>query len=85
MTDHTGNRKKRPPPCVVTRAMADAGKSKLDTMTAEDTEDNPATDDMLVARVFEAMWEVYWEQFFAVSGKNLKAPVNLVLPPHLRH
>tara|TARA_R110000868_G_scaffold92457_7_gene256641 strand:+ start:3255 stop:3458 length:204 start_codon:yes stop_codon:yes gene_type:complete len=61
--------------------MADAGKAKLDAMTAMDTEASPVTDDQLVAEVFLAMWNVYWEQVFAVQGKNLKGPINLILPP----
>lgn len=50
--DRTGNHKKRPPLCPVTRAMADAGKAKLDTMTGMDTEEEaPISDDMLVAGI----------------------------------
>lgn len=83
MTDLTGNHKKRAPPCPVTRAMADAGKAKLDTLTAIDDAEAQISDDQLVAEVFQAMWAVYWEQVFAVQGKNLKAPAALILPRHL--
>ena len=50
--DKTGNRKKRPPPCPVTRAMADAGRAKLDTLTSVDTDDAQVTDDQLSLRYF---------------------------------
>jgi len=80
--DRTGNCKKRPPPCPVTRAMADAGKAKLDTLTSIDTEDAQVSDDQLVVEIYQAMWNVYWEQVFAVQGKTLKPPtVALILPP----
>lgn len=79
--DLTGNSKRRPPLCPVTKAMADAGKAKLDTLTAIDTDEVPVTDDMLVAEVFQAMWAVYWEQVFELQGKQIKAPAAaLVLP-----
>lgn len=80
MTDHTGNRKRRPPLCPVTRAMADAGKAKLETLTAIE-EGAGVMDDQLVAEIFAAMWAVYWEQVFALQGKNPRAPHNLILPP----
>lgn len=77
--DLTGNRKRRPPLCPVTRAMADAGKAKLDTLTA--IEDGAGvTDDQIVSEIFAAMWQVYWEQVFALQGKNVKAPSLLQLP-----
>ena len=79
MIDLSGNRKKRPPPCPVTRAMADAGKAKLDTLTAMD-DGAEVTDDQLVAEVFQAMWAVYWEQVYALQGKKLRAPNALILP-----
>lgn len=67
------NRKRRPPLCPVTRAMADAGRAKLDTLTAMD-EEAGVTDDQLVSEIFAAMWAVYWEQVFALQGKNVKTP-----------
>lgn len=79
MTYLGSNRKKRPPLCPITRAMADAGKAKLDTLTAVDDEVG-VTDDQLVSEIFHAMWGVYWEQVFELQGKNLKAPANLILP-----
>lgn len=75
------NRKKRPPLCPVTRAMADAGKEKLNAVLNADKDGEPVTDDQMVSEIFAAMWQVYWEQVFALQGKNLKAPANLVLPP----
>lgn len=80
MTDLTGNKKRRPPPCPVTRAMADAGKAKLETLMAVD-DGAGVTDDQLVTEIWQAMWSVYWDQVFAVQGKNLKAPASkLILP-----
>lgn len=78
--DLTGNRKKRPPLCPITKGMADAGKAKLETLMAVE-EGAGVTDDQLVSEIFHAMWGVYWEQVFALQGKNLKAPANLILPP----
>lgn len=81
MTHHTGNEKRRPPMVPVTRAMAQAGCAKLDALTSVDSDGSPITDNQLVAEVFLAMWACYWEQVFAVQGKNLKSPLNLILPP----
>ncbi len=79
--DLTGNRKKRPPLCPVTKGMADAGKAKLETLMAVD-EGAGVTDDQLVAEIFGAMWAVYWEQVFALQGKQVRAPAaTLILPP----
>lgn len=80
MIDLTSNKKKRPPTCPITRAMADAGKDRLETLTAVH-DGAGVTDDQLVSEVFQAMWAVYWDQVFALQGKNLKAPSALVLPP----
>lgn len=81
--DLTGNRRKRPPVCVVTRAMADAGLAKLQTLVGIELE-HGVTDEQLVCEVFGAMWEVYWEQVLALRGKNLKPPHSaLVLPTGL--
>lgn len=79
--DPTGNSKRRPPLCAVTKAMANAGKLKLDTLTAIE-EGAGVTDDQLVAEIFQAMWVIYWEQVFELQGKQLKAPhSSLLLPP----
>lgn len=78
--DPTGNSKRRPPLCAVTKAMADAGKAKLDTLTSIE-ETAGITDDQLVAEIFQAMWAVYWQQVFELQGKQIKAPHNsLILP-----
>lgn len=78
--DLTGNSKRRPPLCAVTKAMAQAGKDKLETLT-EIEEGAGVTDDQIVSEVFAAMWAVYWEQVFALQGKNLKAPAAALLLP----
>lgn len=78
--DLTGNSKRRAPMCAITKAMADAGKLKLDTLTALPEADG-VTDDQLVAEIFHAMWAVYWEQVFALQGKQLKAPHKALLLP----
>ena len=74
------NSKRRAPMCAVTKAMADAGKAKLDTLTMME-EEVGVTDDQLVSEIFHAMWHVYWQQVFELQGKELKAPRNsLILP-----
>lgn len=78
--DATGNSKRRPPLCAVTKAMADAGKAKLDTLTAIE-EEAGVTDDQLVSEIFQAMWAVYWEQVFTLQGKQLKAPHSALILP----
>lgn len=80
LLDRTGNRKRRAPMCPVTRAMADAGKAKLDTLTSLD-DGVGVTDEQIVSEIFHAMWGVYWEQVFALQGKNLKAPSLVQIPP----
>ncbi len=82
MPDLTGNRKKRTPLCAVTRAMADAGRAKLDTLTALDTDEIIVSDDQLVAEVFQAMWAVYWDQVHELQDKNLASRAHLILPPN---
>jgi hypothetical protein len=79
--DLTGNSKRRAPLCAVTKAMADAGKAKLETLVGLEIEDG-VTDDQIVAEVFQAMWAVYWQQVFELQGKQVKAPhAALILPP----
>ncbi len=78
----TENKKCRPPLCVVTRSMADAGITKLDTLTSIDNEEIEVSDEQLVAEVFQAMWDVYWQQVYSVQGKNLSPPNALILPPN---
>ncbi len=83
--DKTGNARKRPPRCIVTRSMADAGKAKLDSITAMDCAEAPISDDVLVAEIFQAMWNVYWEQVLRLQGKNMKPPAaQMILPPHYK-
>ena len=84
LLDKTGSHKKRPPPCPVTRSMADAGKAKLDTLTAMDGPEANVTDDQLVAEIFQAMWAVYWEQVYALQGKVIKAPAAALILPAVR-
>lgn len=73
MTDKTGNHKIRPPKLAISRSMIDAGKKKLDDMVAMDPgldEDFGITDDLLVAEVFLAMWNIYWNEVMAVQRKK---------------
>jgi hypothetical protein len=78
------NKRLRVPKVVVTRAMADAGKLRLDMLTALDDVGAPVMDDVLVIGVFEAMWTVYWDQVHVLKGKALKAPNSLILPGPFR-
>lgn len=70
------NQKYRPPACVVTRAMADAGKLALDNIMTLDIEEH--TDDELVTEIFQAMWETYWHQ--VEEAKRRKRPGGLLMP-----
>lgn len=78
--DRSGNAKRRPPLCAVSKQMAEAGKLKLTTLVGLE-EDAGVTDDQIVAEVFAVMWAIYWEQVFALQGKKLTPPHNIVLPP----
>jgi len=78
--DLTGNSRYRAPQCVVTRAMADAGLEKLNTLVGIEL-DQGVTDEQLVIEVFQAMWKTYWEQADKAKGKNPKAPFLLAVPP----
>lgn len=73
MTDKTGNHKIRPPKLAISRSMIDAGKRKLDEMTALDPsldEEFGITDDLLCAEVFLAMWNAYWNEVMEVQRKK---------------
>lgn len=83
MMDKTGNHRLRAPTPPITRSMADAGKAKMAELLASDAE-GLASDDMLVAEVFIAMWTVMQEQamharMMAVRGTS--AENVLVMPP----
>lgn len=71
------NQKYRPPICVVTRAMADAGKLALDSIMTLDIEEH--TDDELVTEIFQAMWDTYWLQ--VEEAKKRKQPHSALLMP----
>lgn len=81
MIHPTGNTARRPPLCPVTRAMADAGRARMQIFLDAEADGIPASDDRLVSEVFAAMWQVYWDQVFTLQGKQLKAPAHLILPP----
>jgi hypothetical protein len=78
--DLSGNSKRRTPMCAVTKAMADAGKAKLDALTAEEQEVG-ITDDQLVSEIFHAMWVVYWQQVFTLQDKKVRAPHAALMMP----
>lgn len=81
MTDKTGNHKIRPPKLAITPSMLVAGKAKLDALTSEDHEEfNQINDDILVAEVFLAMWNAYWEQVMMVQ-KAKDSPSNILIMP----
>lgn len=87
MTDKTGNHKIRPPKLAITRKMIEDGKAKLDELTAmaldEDTaNDEPTdiTDDLLVAEVFLAMWNVYWAEVMGEQRKK-SSQSNVIMMP----
>lgn len=87
MTDKTGNRKIRPPKLAITREMIEGGKSRLDALTAESTGDDAAndaalpevTDDLLVAEIFLAMWNVYWAEVMGEQRKRANGNVITIL------
>lgn len=85
MTDKTGNRKIRVPQLAIGRTMIAAGKARLDALTSEDCEQAgiTVTDDLLVAEVFLAMWNVYWEEVMAVQRRK-DSPANVLLMPDRR-
>lgn len=71
--------------------MIDAGKKKLDEMTALDPgldEEFGITDDLLCAEVFLAMWNAYWNDVMSVQRKKdagspiiqFPAPGRLIVP-----
>lgn len=73
MTDKTGNHRIRPPKLAISRAMIEAGKKKLDELTALDPgldEEFGINDDLLVAEVFLACWNVYWNDISEVQRKK---------------
>lgn len=73
MTDKTGNHKIRPPKLAISRNMIDAGKKKLDELTALDSgldEEFGISDDLLVAEIFLAVWNVYWNDVMEVQRKK---------------
>jgi hypothetical protein len=91
MTDKTGNHKIRPPKLAISRSMIDAGKKKLDELTALDPgldDEFGITDDLLCAEVFLAMWRVYWEDVMEVQRKKdagspiIKFPGAKLIIPH---
>lgn len=69
------NSKWRPPVCPITRAMAEAGKAKMESLMSIE-EEAGVTDDMLVAEVFSEMWKVYWTQVHELNNRKVQ------LPPH---
>lgn len=83
MTDKTGNHKLRPPIPPITRSMADAGIAKLYELLKADTEESMASDDVVVAEVFIAMWVVMQEQAMKariMAVKGMDASNVLVMP-----
>ncbi len=90
MTDKTGNSKIRPPKLAITKEMIDAGKAKLDELTAASIRDDIAndeptsiTDDLLVAEVFLACWNVYWAQVMGEQRKK-ENKGNVIMMPQKR-
>jgi hypothetical protein len=91
MTDKTGNSKIRPPKLAITREMIEAGKAKLDELTAMSMRDDIAndcadevTDDLLVAEVFLAVWQVYWSQVMGEQRKKENKGNVIMLPQKRR-
>ena len=83
MTDKTGNHKIRPPKLAISRNMIDAGKKKLDELTALDPgldEKFGITDDLLVAEIFLAIWNVYWNDIMTVQRKKDEPSSILIMP-----
>jgi len=90
MTDKTGNHKIRPPNLAITREMIEAGMAKLDELTAMSMRDDIAndhaddiTDDLLVAEVFLACWNVYWSQVMGEQRKK-ENKGNVIMMPQKR-
>ena len=84
MTDKTGNHKIRPPKLAISRPMIEAGKKKLDELTALDPgldEEFGITDDLLVAEIFLAIWNVYWNDVMAVQRKKDEGSNIIMLKP----
>lgn len=91
MTDKTGNHKVRPPKLAISRSMIDAGKKKLEELTALDPvldEEYHITDDLLCAEIFLSMWNIYWNDVMEVQRKKdagspiIQFPGSKLIMPH---
>lgn len=75
----------------ISRNMIEAGKKKLDEMTALDPgldDEFGISDDLLVAEVFLACWNVYWNDIIELQRKKdagspiIQFPGSKLIIPH---